>query len=94
MRTISRQRAWELLGEHNQEPFHLQHAETVEGVMRWFAADQGFADDVDYWGVVGLLHDIDFERHPDLHCLKAPELLRAGGVGEDVFRSVVATAGA
>ena len=89
METISRERAWELLNQYNQEPFHLQHAKTVEGVMRWFAQDQGFGDEADYWGVVGLLHDIDFERHPDQHCLKAPELLREGGVGEDVIRSVV-----
>jgi predicted hydrolase (HD superfamily) len=89
MKTISRDEAWDLLGKYNREPFHLQHAETVEGVMRWFAADQGFGDDADYWGVVGLLHDIDFELHPDQHCLKAPELLREGGVGDDVVRSVV-----
>ena len=89
METISRERAWELLTMHNLEPFHLQHAKTVEGVMRWFARDQGFESEADYWAVVGLLHDIDFEEHPDQHCLKAPELLRAGGVGEDVIRSVV-----
>jgi predicted hydrolase (HD superfamily) len=89
METISRERAWELLTRHNKEPFHLQHAETVEAVMRWFAQDQGLAGEADYWGVVGLLHDIDFEKHPDQHCLKAPELLREGGVGEDVIRSVV-----
>jgi predicted hydrolase (HD superfamily) len=87
--TISRDKAWELLNKHNHDAFHLQHAKTVEGVMRWFAADQGFADEADYWGVVGLLHDIDFEEHPDQHCLKAPELLRQGGVSEDVIRSVV-----
>ena len=90
--TISRERAWELLSKHNQEPFHLQHAQTVEGVMRWFAHDQGFAHEADYWAVVGLLHDIDFELHPGEHCLKAPELLREGGVGEDVIRSVVSHA--
>ncbi|MDR2456236.1 MAG: hydrolase [Deltaproteobacteria bacterium] len=89
METISRDKAWELLNKHNHDAFHLQHAKTVEGVMRWFAADQGFADEADYWGVVGLLHDIDFEEHPDQHCLKAPELLRQGGVSEDVIRSVV-----
>lgn len=92
METISRERAWELLSEHNKEEFHLLHARTVEAVMRWFAGDQGFGDDVEYWGVVGLLHDIDFEKHPDQHCLKAPDLLRAGGVGEDVIRSVVSHA--
>jgi predicted hydrolase (HD superfamily) len=89
MQTISREEAWELLTKYNKEPFHLQHAETVEGVMRWFADDLGHGADRDYWGVVGLLHDIDFELYPDQHCLKAPELLREGGVGEDVIRSVV-----
>ncbi|MDR1050466.1 MAG: hydrolase [Deltaproteobacteria bacterium] len=89
MKTIPRDQAWELLTKYNKEPFHLQHAETVEGVMRWFAQDLGHGEDVDYWGVVGLLHDIDFEQYPDQHCKKAPELLREGGVGDDVVRAVV-----
>ncbi|MDR1080615.1 MAG: hydrolase [Deltaproteobacteria bacterium] len=89
METISRDRAWEILTKYNKEQFHLQHAETVEGVMKWFADDLGHSSDRDYWGVVGLLHDVDFELYPDQHCLKAPELLREGGVGEDVIRSVV-----
>jgi predicted hydrolase (HD superfamily) len=89
METISRDEAWELLTRHNKEPFHLQHAETVEGVMKWFADELGFSADREYWGVVGLLHDVDFELYPDQHCVKAPELLREGGVGEDVIRSVV-----
>ncbi|MDR1165117.1 MAG: hydrolase [Deltaproteobacteria bacterium] len=89
METISRERAWEILVKYNKEPFHLQHAETVEGVMKWFADDLGHGADRDYWGVVGLLHDIDFELYPQEHCVKAPELLRENGVGEDVIRSVV-----
>jgi predicted hydrolase (HD superfamily) len=89
METISRQKAWEILNKYNNDSFHLQHAETVEGVMRWFAADLGYGEDVDYWGVVGLLHDVDFELYPKEHCLKTPELLREAGVGEDVIRSVV-----
>jgi len=88
-KTISRDQAWELLTRHNREPFHLQHAETLEGVMKWFADSLGYGEERDYWGVVGLLHDIDFERFPEQHCLKAPELLREAGVGEDVIRSVV-----
>ncbi|MDR0881817.1 MAG: hydrolase [Candidatus Adiutrix sp.] len=88
MKTISREAAWDLLGRYNQEPFHLQHARTVEGVMKWFADDLGYSDDREYWGVVGLLHDIDFEEYPQEHCRKAPELLRAGGVGEDVIHAV------
>jgi predicted hydrolase (HD superfamily) len=89
LQTISRDSAWEILNKYNKEPFHLQHAETVEGVMKWFADHLGFQDDREYWGIVGLLHDVDFEMYPDQHCIKAPELLREGGVGEDVIHSVV-----
>ncbi|MDR2366749.1 MAG: hydrolase [Deltaproteobacteria bacterium] len=89
MSVISREQAWELLTKYNKESFHLQHARTVEGVMRWFAEDLGYGQEADRWAVVGLLHDIDFELFPTAHCLKAPELLREGGVGEDLIRSVV-----
>jgi predicted hydrolase (HD superfamily) len=88
MKTISRNEAWDILTKYNKEPFHLQHAQTVEGVMRWFADDLGFGEDKEYWGVVGLLHDIDFELYPTEHCLKAPELLAQAGVSEDVIRSI------
>jgi predicted hydrolase (HD superfamily) len=87
--TVSLPKAWEILKLYNHDPFHLQHAETVSLVLRWFASDQGFAEESDYWAVVGLLHDIDFEEHPKEHCLKAPELLKAAGLGEDVIRAVV-----
>ena len=86
---ISRDKAWELFRKHNKDPFHIQHALTVEGVMKWYAADQGFPGEEEYWGIVGLLHDIDFEEYPGEHCRKAPELLRAGGAGEDIIRAVV-----
>ncbi|MDR0600466.1 MAG: hydrolase [Treponema sp.] len=85
---ISREAAWRLFREHNKDPFHLQHALTVEGVMRWYARELGFGADAEYWGVVGLLHDIDFEEYPERHCLKAPELLRAGGVSEEAIHGV------
>jgi predicted hydrolase (HD superfamily) len=85
---ISRQQAWELLRQYNKDSFHLQHALTVEGVMRWFAADQGFAGEEEFWGIAGLLHDIDFEQYPDQHCIKAPELLRGGGVSEELIHAV------
>jgi predicted hydrolase (HD superfamily) len=87
--TISLKEAWGVFKLYNSDAFHRQHAETVSKVMRWFAEDQGFGEESDYWAVVGLLHDIDVERHPDVHCLKAPEILRANGVGEDVIRAVV-----
>lgn len=86
--TISRDEAVALLRQYNKEPFHLRHAYTVEAVMRYFAEHSGYAEEVDYWAMVGLLHDIDFELYPEEHCQKAPELLRAGGVGEDMIYSV------
>jgi predicted hydrolase (HD superfamily) len=86
---ISREDALSLLKKYNKDPFHLQHAYTVEAVMKWYAAELGYGDDAEYWGIVGLLHDIDFELYPAEHCLKAPELLREGGVGEDIIHAVV-----
>ena len=86
---IAREDALVLLKRYNQDPFHLQHAFTVEAVMKWYANELGYAEDAEYWGIVGLLHDIDFEQYPEEHCLKAPELLREGGVGEDIIHSVV-----
>ena len=85
---ISREDAFELLKKYNKEPFHIQHALTVEGVMKWYAKELGYEEDAEYWGIVGLLHDIDFEQYPEEHCIKAPELLREGGVGEDIIHAV------
>lgn len=85
---LTREEAITLLRKYNKEQFHLQHALTVEAVMRWYANELGYAEDADYWAIVGLLHDIDFENWPDQHCLKAPELLHEAGVGEDMIRSV------
>ena len=70
---FNRQQALALLQKYNQESFHILHALTVEGVMRWFAEQNG--EDADFWGLCGLLHDVDFEQYPDQHCVKAPELL-------------------
>lgn len=86
--TISREDALHLLKRYNKEPFHIFHALTVESVMRYFAREYGYGQDEEYWGIVGMLHDIDFELYPEEHCKKAPELLRAGGVSEDMIRSV------
>ena len=85
---LSRDEAFALLLQYNKAPFHIRHALTVEAVMTWFANTLGFSDEAEYWGIVGLLHDIDFEQYPDEHCQKAPELLRAGGAGEDMIYSV------
>ena len=85
---ISREEAFDLLKQYNQDRFHIQHALTVEGVMKWYANELGYGQDAEYWGIVGLLHDIDFEQYPEEHCVKAPELLRNAGVGEDIIHAV------
>lgn len=85
---MNRAEAMELLRKHNKDPFHIQHALTVEGVMKWYAEGLGFAEEADYWGIVGLLHDIDFEEYPEQHCIKAPELLREGGADDKLIHAV------
>lgn len=86
--SVTREQALALLKKYNKEPFHIQHALTVEGVMRWYAKELGYGAEEEFWGITGLLHDIDFELYPDEHCKKAPELLREGGVGEDMIYAV------
>ena len=85
---MDRTAAWNLLCKYNHDPFHLRHALTMEGVMRYFARENGFAQDEEFWGNVGLLHDIDFEQFPEEHCVKAPELLRGGGADEPLVHAV------
>ena len=87
-KSITREDAFQLLRKYNQDRFHIQHALTVEGTMKWFARELGFGEDEEYWGIVGLLHDIDFELYPQEHCKKAPELLGEAGVGEDIIHAV------
>ena len=87
IRMLTREEAWNLLREYNKEPFHLRHALTVEGIMRYFAKELGYADEVEYWGIVGLLHDLDFEQYPEEHCVKSQELMRQHGVDESIIRS-------
>ena len=86
--SLTREQALALLEKYNKEPFHIQHALTVEGVMRWYAKELGYGAEEEFWGITGLLHDIDFELYPEEHCRKAPELLREGGVGEDMIYAV------
>ena len=85
---ISRDAALAALKEYNHEPFHIQHALTVEGVMRWYANELGYGEDADFWATAGLLHDIDFEMWPEQHCLKAPELLENAGCDADLIHAV------
>ena len=86
--TINRAQALELLCKYNKEPFHILHALTVEGVMRWFAQDQGFSEETEFWGLCGLLHDIDFEVYPEEHCIKAPELLAEINASSDMVHAI------
>ena len=86
--SLSREQGLALLRKYNKEPFHILHGLTVEGVMEWYAEQLGYGDEKAFWGMAGLLHDIDFELYPAEHCLKAPELLREAGVGEDVIHAV------
>ena len=83
-----RSAAMELLKKYNSEPFHIQHAWTVEGTMRWYAEELGYGEDADFWATVGLLHDVDFGSWPEQHCLKAPELLAEIGCSEEFIHAV------
>lgn len=83
---VTREQAWELLKKYNKDPFHLHHAVTVEGVMRYYAEKKGY--DPDFWGLAGLLHDIDYECWPEEHCVKAPELLAEIDAPEDLVHAV------
>ena len=85
---ITRDEALKLLLKYNSEPFHISHALTVEGVMGWFAEELGYGEDREFWSLCGLLHDIDFEKYPEQHCVKAPELLREGGCSEELIHAV------
>lgn len=85
---ITRQQALELLQKYNKEEFHLLHALTVEGVMRYYARELGYADEEEFWGLCGLLHDVDFEKYPEEHCKKAPELLKEINAEEELIHAV------
>ena len=87
-KVLTREEAWELLNEYNKEPFHLRHGETVEGVMRYLAQELGYGDEVDFWGNVGLLHDLDFEQWPEEHCAKVQELMREKDIDERMIHAV------
>ncbi|NLD19723.1 MAG: hydrolase [Clostridiales bacterium] len=84
---LTRESAWKLLTEYNSDEFHLKHALTLEGVMKYFAEDLGYGDEVEFWGLVGLLHDLDFEKYPDEHCIKSQEIMRERGLDERLIRA-------
>ena len=83
---ITRAQAMALLQKYNQEPFHIFHSLTVEGTMRYFAREMG--ENEDFWGLVGLLHDVDIKKYPEQHCLKAPELLSEIGAEPEFIHAV------
>ncbi len=85
---LTREEALSLLQKYNKEPFHILHGLTVEGVMRWYAKELGYGEEEDFWGIAGLLHDIDFELYPEEHCKKAPELLKAAGAEDELIHAV------
>ena len=85
--SMTRAQAWDLLTKYNQEPFHLRHAITVEHVMGWFADKLGYGEEKEFWSIVGLLHDLDYERWPEEHCVKSQELMRQAGVDEAIVRA-------
>ena len=85
----NRDEALALLRQYNKENFHLQHALTVEGTMAWYAKELGYGEEADFWAMVGLLHDIDFEMWPEEHCKKAPELLAPAGASDRLIHAVV-----
>ena len=87
MADLTRSEAWELLTKYNKEPFHLRHALTVEGIMKYFAKELGYADEADFWAQVGLLHDLDFERYPDQHCIQSQEIMRERDLDERLIHA-------
>jgi len=84
---ISREEAWALLTEYNQDPFHLKHALILEDALRWYSRELGYGEEEDFWGLVGLLHDLDFEQYPEQHCIKSQEIMRERGLDERLIRA-------
>ena len=87
MKELTKEEAWALLREYNEGEFHLRHAKTVGCVMRYFALAEGYADEADFWETVGILHDLDFEKYPEEHCVKSQEIMRERGLDERLIRA-------
>ena len=85
---LKREDGIKLLKEYNKEEFHILHGLTVEGTMKWYADELGYSEDKEFWGLVGLLHDIDYEMYPEEHCIKAPELLKTADAGDELIHAV------
>ena len=87
MSNISREEAFNLLKEYNKDSFHIKHALTVEGVMKYFAEKLGYGEQKEFWGIVGLLHDLDFEKYPEEHCIKEQEIMKEKGIDEKIIHA-------
>ncbi len=85
---ITKEQALALLSEYNEGEFHLRHAHIVGDVMRYFAEEMGYKEEADFWEIVGLLHDLDFEKYPEQHCLKVQEIMRERGLDERLIHAV------
>ncbi len=85
--TMTREEAWELLTEYNKEEFHLEHAQIVENTMKYFAQKLGYGEEKEFWGLVGLLHDLDFEQYPEEHCIKSQEIMKERGLEERLIHA-------
>lgn len=86
---LTRDQAWALLSQYNSDPFHLKHAQIMEGTMRYFAQLLGYGEDEEFWGIVGLLHDLDFGMYPEQHCVKQKEIMKEHGIDERIIRATV-----
>ncbi|MDE7422996.1 MAG: hydrolase [Lachnospiraceae bacterium] len=84
---MTRKEAWDLLSEYNKDEFHLEHAQIVEQTMKYFANKLGYGDEEEFWGIVGLLHDLDFECYPDEHCIKEQEIMGERGIDERIIHA-------
>lgn len=84
---MNREEAYRLLKEYNKESFHIRHALTVEGVMKYFAETLGYKEEKEFWGIVGLLHDLDFEQYPEAHCIKSQEIMKERGIAENIIHA-------
>ena len=84
---MTKDEAWELLKEYNQDEFHLEHAQIVGSSMRYFANELGYASEADFWEIVGILHDLDFEKYPEEHCIKSQEIMHERGVDERIIHA-------
>lgn len=84
---MTKEEAWSLLKEYNEDPFHLEHAEIVGSTMRYFAEKLGYGEEADFWEIVGILHDLDFERYPEQHCIKEQEIMRERGGEERIIHA-------